>query len=160
GARSITVTADNKTRKYGETNPALTWTVGGDSLVNGDSLTGALTTAADTASGIGAYAINQGTLAASTNYAIAYTSGTLTVGARSITVTADNKTRKYGETNPALTWTVGGDSLVNGDSLTGALTTAADTASGIGAYAINQGTLAASTNYAIAYTSGTLTVGA
>ncbi|OBQ24876.1 MAG: hypothetical protein AN485_24695, partial [Anabaena sp. MDT14b] len=146
GVRDITVTAENKTRKYGNANPALTWTVGGDGLVNSDTLTGALTTAADTASGIGAYAINQGTLAASTNYAIAYTSGTLTVGVRDITVTAENKTRKYGNANPALTWTVGGDGLVNSDTLTGALTTAADTASGIGAYAINQGTLAASTN--------------
>ncbi|OBQ31775.1 MAG: hypothetical protein AN484_28665, partial [Aphanizomenon flos-aquae WA102] len=130
--RDITVTADNKTRKYGNANPALTWTVGGDGLVNGDTLTGALATTATTATGVGSYAITQGTVtnANNTNYAIAYTSGTLTVAVRDITVTADNKTRKYGNANPALTWTVGGDGLVNGDTLTGALATTATTATG------------------------------
>jgi hypothetical protein len=157
-ARDITVTADNKTRKYGNANPALTWTVGGDGLYTGDSLTGSLTTTATASSNIGTYAIAQGTLAASSNYAIAYTSGNLTITKRDITVTAANASRKYGNANPALTWTVGADGLYTGDSLTGSLTTTATASSNIGTYAIAQGTLAASSNYAIAYTSGNLTI--
>ena len=95
--RAITVTADAKSRAYGEVNPALTYQVGGSGLVNGDSLSGALATSATTSSNVGTYGIRQGTLAASGNYALNYTSDNLTVTQRAITVTADAKSRAYGE---------------------------------------------------------------
>ena len=158
GQRAITVTADAKSRAYGDANPALTYQVGGSGLVNGDSLSGALATSATTASNVGAYGITQGTLAASGNYALNYTSADLTVGQRALTVTADAQSRAYGDANPALTYQVGGSGLVNGDSLSGALATSATTASNVGAYGITQGTLAASGNYALNYTSNNLTV--
>ena len=63
--------------------------------------------------------ITQGTLAASGNYALNYTSANLTVTQRAITVTADAKSRAYGDANPALTYQVGGSGLVNGDTLVG-----------------------------------------
>ena len=156
--RAITVTADAKSRGYGDTNPALTYQVGGSGLANGDTLSGALATSATTASNVGVYDINQGTLAASTNYALNYASANLTVTQRAITVTADAKSRGYGDTNPALTYQVGGSGLANGDTLSGALATSATTASNVGSYGINQGTLAASTNYALNYASANLTV--
>ncbi len=156
--RPITVTADAQSRAYGDANPALTYVVGGRGLVNGDALTGALATVATTASGVGAYAITQGTLAASANYAVTYRGADLTVTPRPITVTADAQSRAYGDANPALTYVVGGRGLVNGDALTGALATVATTASGVGAYAITQGTLAASANYAVTYRGADLTV--
>ena len=156
--RAITVTADAKSRGYGDTNPALTYQVGGSGLANGDTLSGALATSATTASNVGVYDINQGTLAASTNYALNYASANLTVTQRAITVTADAKSRAYGDTNPALTYQVGGSGLANGDTLSGALATSATTASNVGSYGINQGTLAASTNYALNYASANLTV--
>ena len=159
GQRALTVTADAKSRAYGDTNPALTYQVGGSGLVNGDSLSGALATSATTASNVGAYGITQGTLAASGNYALNYTGNDLTVAQRAITVTADAKSRAYGDVNPALTYQVGGSGLVNGDSLSGALATSATTASNVGAYGITQGTLAASGNYALNYTGNDLTVG-
>ena len=159
GQRAITVTADAKSRAYGDVNPALTYQVGGSGLVNGDTLSGALATSATTASNVGTYGITQGTLAASGNYALNYTSADLTVGQRAITVTADAKSRAYGDANPALTYQVGGSGLVNGDSLSGALATSATTASNVGTYGINQGTLAASGNYALNYASANLTVG-
>ncbi|MFN4241251.1 MAG: MBG domain-containing protein, partial [Erythrobacter cryptus] len=137
--RPITVSADNLSRIYGNANPALTFTVGGLGLVNGDTLTGALATAADATSPVGPYAITQGTLAASSNYALTFVNGTLTVTPRPITVSADNLSRIYGNANPALTFTVGGLGLVNGDTLTGALATAADATSPVGPYAITQG---------------------
>src|SRR6185369_16509293 len=156
--RAITVTADAKSRAYGDANPALTHQVGGAGLVNGDALSGALATSATTASNVGIYGITQGTLAASGNYAVNYASADLTVTQRAITVTADAKSRAYGNANPALTYQVGGAGLVNGDSLSGALATSATTASNVGTYGIGQGTLAASGNYALNYASADLTV--
>ncbi|WP_376960567.1 MBG domain-containing protein [Azospirillum sp. A26] len=156
-ARPISVAADGKSRLYGNANPALTYSVGGDGLVNGDTLPGVLATAAGTASSVGSYAIGQGTLAASSNYSLVFNPGTLSVTARPITVTADGKSRVYGDTNPALTYGVGGG-LVNGDTLSGALATAATASSPAGSYAITQGSLAASSNYALSYGPGVLTV--
>ena len=48
----------------------LTYTVGGQGLANGDTLSGTLATAAGLTSNVGAYAITQGTLAANSNYAV------------------------------------------------------------------------------------------
>ena len=81
------MTADAKSRAYGDANPALTYQVGGSGLANGDTLSGALTTSATMTSNVGTYGINQGSLAASGNYALNYTSADLTVGQRAITVT-------------------------------------------------------------------------
>jgi hypothetical protein len=151
--RAITVAADAKSRAYGDVNPALTYQVGGSGLVNGDTLSGALATSATTSSNVGAYGIGQGTLAASGNYALNYASANLTVTPRAITVTADAKSRTYGDLNPVLTYQVGGAGLVNGDTLSGALATSATTASNVGVYGIGQGTLA-SPNYAISLFTG------
>ena len=156
--RAITVTADAKSRAYGDANPALTYQVGGSGLANGDSLSGALATSATIASNVGIYGIMQGTLAASGNYVLNYASADLTVTQRAITVTADAKSRAYGDVNPALTYQVGGSGLANGDSLSGALATSATTASNVGTYGITQGTLSASGNYALNYASNNLTV--
>ncbi|TXI02366.1 MAG: filamentous hemagglutinin N-terminal domain-containing protein [Rhizobium sp.] len=156
--RAVTVTADRLSRAYGDDNPTFTYTIGGAGLVNGDNLTGSLSTSATTVSGIGTYAIGQGTLAASGNYSLSFAAGDLTVDKRAITVVASNTGRAYGDTNPAFAYTIGGAGLVNGDSLTGALSSAATVTSGIGGYAIDQGTLAASGNYTMTFTGGGLTV--
>jgi filamentous hemagglutinin family protein len=149
--RSITVTADAKNRAYGNVNPSLTYQVGGSGLVNGDTLSGALATAATATSNVGVYGITQGTLAASPNYTLAsFTDANLAVMPRAITVTAEAKSRAYGNANPSLTYQVGGSGLVNGDTLSGALATAATAISNVGAYGITQGTLAASPNYTLA----------
>jgi hypothetical protein len=58
---------------------------------------------ATTASNVGSYAIGQGSLAASSNYAVSYAGANLTVAARPIALTADAQGRLYGDTNPALT---------------------------------------------------------
>jgi hypothetical protein len=73
------VTADAKSRAYGDANPALTYQVGGSALVNGDTLSGALVTSATTSSDAGVYGITQGTLAASSNYAFAFVGANFTV---------------------------------------------------------------------------------
>ena len=54
------------------------------------------------------------------NYALNYASADLTIGQRALTVTADAKSRAYGDVDPALTYQVT-TGLVNGDSLSGGL---------------------------------------
>ncbi|MEW6256492.1 MAG: MBG domain-containing protein [Pseudomonadota bacterium] len=156
--RALTVTADAQSMAYGDGVPALTYAVGGAGLVNGDVLSGGLATAASSASSAGSYAIAQGTLAASSNYALTYVGANLAVVPRLLTIVADAQSIMYGEAVPALTYAVGGAGLVNGDSLTGALAAAATSGSNVGTYAITLGTLGASPNYAIAYTGANLSV--
>ena len=98
----------------------------------------------------------QGTLAASANYALSYVGANLTVTAAALTVTANAQIMGYGAAIPALTYNETG--LVNGDTLSGLLATAATTTSNVGNYAITQGSLAASTNYALSYVGANLTV--
>src|SRR5205807_4631414 len=114
----LTITADNKSKVYGATNPTLTATITG--YVNGDTAsvvsgTPALSTGATPSSAVGTYPITaaQGTLGAA-NYTFTFVNGTLTVTPASLTVTADNKSKVYGATNPALTATITG--YVNGDT--------------------------------------------
>ncbi|MBA4007754.1 MAG: hypothetical protein C0486_03110 [Erythrobacter sp.] len=156
--RPITITASDLSRIYGNANPALGFTVGGLGLVNGDQLTGALATNAGLTSGVGSFAITQGSLAASANYAVTFVGGQLTVTPRPITIDANSISRVYGNANPALTFSVGGLGLVNGDQLSGALTTVAGVTTGVGTFAITQGTLTAGANYALTYNAGLLTI--
>jgi hypothetical protein len=151
-ARSITVTADAQSRTYGDANPGLTYLVGGSGLVNGDTLTGNLATAATSASDVGDYAITQGTLinANNSNYAITYVGNTLTITARPITITANAASSVYGDT-PNLTYNLTSGNLVGSDTLSGSLASTGTSSSDVGSYSITQGTLAASTNYTVTY---------
>ncbi|MGM9478957.1 MBG domain-containing protein, partial [Pedobacter sp. GSP4] len=154
GAKTITVTAAAKSKTYGDADPALTYTFA-PALVTGDSFTGALTRAVG--ENVGTYAINKGTLALNANYALTYVGADLTIGAKTITVTAAAKSKTYGDADPALTYTFA-PALVTGDSFTGALTRAVG--ENVGTYAINKGTLALNANYALTYVGADLTIGA
>ncbi|MGM9478958.1 MBG domain-containing protein, partial [Pedobacter sp. GSP4] len=154
GAKNITVTAAAKSKTYGDADPALTYTFA-PALVTGDSFSGALTRAVG--ENIGTYAINKGTLALNGNYALTYVGADLTIGAKTITVTAAAKSKTYGDADPALTYTFA-PALVTGDSFSGALTRAVG--ENIGTYAINKGTLALNANYALTYVGADLTIGA
>jgi hypothetical protein len=159
-ARPIMVTADGQSRVYGDANPTLTYGIGGRGLANSDTLSGGLTTGAAATSGVGSYGITQGSLAASSNYALTYVGADLAITARPITVTADAQSRVYGDANPTLTYGIGGRGLANSDTLSGSLTTGATTATGVGSYGITQGSLAASSNYALTYVGANLSVAA
>ncbi|WP_447637862.1 MBG domain-containing protein [Flavobacterium microcysteis] len=147
---ALSIVADTKSKVYGATDPALTYTVTG--LANGDTnaiLSGTLTRTAG--ENIGTYAIEQGTLAASSNYTVTYTTANFNITKATLNIIVDAKSKVYGTDDPALTYTVTG--LANGDTgtiITGALTRAAG--ENIGTYAIEQGTLAASGNYDISFT--------
>jgi subtilisin-like proprotein convertase family protein len=162
---SLIVSADNKDRIYGGTNPVFTATYSG--FVNDESRTNSdvagaplLGTLADTNSPVGTYDITNsvGSLT-STNYTFSFTNGTLTVAAAAITVTAGNQSRLYETTNPLLTGTLMG--VQNGDPITAVFQTAADTDSPAGAYPITStlqdpdGELG---NYIVTYMDGILTI--
>jgi hypothetical protein len=150
--RPITVTADTLSKEFGAVDPALTFTITTGSLVSGDALTGSLSRASGET--VGAYAIAQDTLTNS-NYAITYVPANLSVTQRPITVTAAAKTKEYGATDPALTYSVTTGSLVASYGLSGSLSRA--TGEDAGTYVIGQGTLA-NNNYTITYVGADLTI--
>ena len=227
--KALTITAEDKTKVFGEKDPDLTYKVEG--LVEGEKLTGALTRAEG--EGVGEYAITQGTLKASDNYTVTFKGAKLTITAatisgvtakdyegtydgkahsisvtapegttvkygtaegtytldaaptytnageatvyyqvsktgsttvtgsakvtiskKALTITAEDKTKVFGEKDPDLTYKVEG--LVEGEKLTGALTRAEG--EGVGEYAITQGTLKASDNYTVTFKGAKLTI--
>ncbi len=169
---TLTITANPETKDYGANDPALAYTAGGFQFNDtaGSVLTGALTRAqSGTLAGeqAGGYAITQGTLAADSNYTIAFTGSTLRITPAPLTVTANPQTKVYGTADPTLTDSATGfvdatvDSVTIDDTaataLTGDLARApGETVSG-GPFAITQGTLASS-NYKITFTAGALTI--
>ena len=159
---ALLITANSATRVYGQQNPAFTVTYAG--LTNGDSpssLGGSLhfSTAATASSPVNTYSVVPGGLT-SANYAITFAGAKLVVAPASLTITANNQSRVFGQPNPPLTVYYQG--FVNGDtpaSLTApvVLSTPAVLASFAGSYPIFVGG-AASPNYAIRLVSGTLAV--
>jgi hypothetical protein len=145
--RPVTVTADAQSKAYGEVDPILTYQVTSGSLVAGDVFTGTLSRAAGEA--LGTYPILQGTLALSDDYDLTYVGADLTITQRPVTVTADAQSKAYGEADPILTYQVTSGSLLAGDVFTGTLSRAAGET--VGTYPIQQGTLALSNYYDLAY---------
>ena len=161
-ALAITVTADARSKVYGASDPVLTYTVTSGALASDDSFSGAL--ARVSGENVGTYAITQGTLSAGSNYALTFVGANLTISKATLTVTADNKSRPYGDPNPLLTATFAGFKFAESLATSGvagapALATVAAQSSPVGPYAITAalGTLA-SGNYAFAFVNGTLTV--
>jgi subtilisin-like proprotein convertase family protein len=161
-AAPLTITAVSTNKVYGAALPEFTASYSG--FVNGDDAsdldTGVtLATTATSASPAGTYTITASG-AADANYTITHVNGTLTIGTATLTITADDKTKAYGQALPVLTASYSG--FVNGDdtnSLT-ALATLATTAtagSNVGTYPITASG-ASSTNYSFSYVAGTLTI--
>jgi hypothetical protein len=91
------------------------------------------------------------------NYAISYVStGALTIDPRPISVTADAKSKYYGQPDPAFTYRITAGSLVSGDAISGALTREAGEF--VGTYDIKQGSLTAGSNYALTFFGASLTI--
>src|SRR5207244_2221048 len=113
----LSVTANDKTRLYGDPNPALDGVITG--IKNGDNITATYATTATPASAVGTYPIVPtlvdpgGKLG---NYTVTSTNGTFTVNPAPLSVTANNKTRLYGDPNPALDGVITG--IKNGDNIT------------------------------------------
>jgi hypothetical protein len=145
--KTITVTADPKSKIYGDADPLLTYTYT-PSLVGSDSFSGALTRVVGECGNCYAQ-IQQGTLSLSTNYTISYIPDDLFIAKRPLTVTVDaGQTKVYGTSNPTYTYTYTG-TLVFSQTFSGSLTRAAG--EDVGTYAISQGTLGVNANYVITF---------
>ncbi len=155
GARAITITADAKSKTYGDSDPSLTYQITSGALQGGDVLSGSISRVAG--ENVGTYAINQNTLDAGSNYSVTYVSDNLTVSTRALTITADAKSKTYGDSDPALTYQITSGALQFSDALSGSLTRVAG--EDAGTYAINVGTLNAGSNYDVTYVGDNLTIG-
>jgi hypothetical protein len=113
--KAVSVVAAPKSKIYRWGDPILTYTSSG--LLGSDNIRGEL--ARVSGENVGLYEIRIGTLSAGDNYSLNYTAASLEITPQPLTVTAVAKTKVYGSTDPALTYTSSG--LVGSDSLSGAL---------------------------------------
>ena len=150
--RAITVTATAKQKIYGNADPAFTYVITNGSLFNTDVLSGFIQRT--TGENIGTYALNRGTLS-NANYTITFVAENLRVNQRPITVTAGNKTKIFGENDPALTYTVTTGNIVSPDLLSGAIERVPGET--LGDYNITEGTLD-NGNYDITFVNGRLRI--
>ena len=153
----ITLTAGSgQTKVYGASDPTFTYSITSGSLLGGDVITGVPARADGSA--VGQYPITQGTLTAGDNYTITFVSTDFTITPKPITVTATTGQGKVsGETDPfPLAYTITSGALIGSDTLTGQLQRA--TGESAGSYPITQGTLTASSNYALTYNGANFTI--
>ncbi|RYF73742.1 MAG: T9SS type A sorting domain-containing protein, partial [Cytophagaceae bacterium] len=97
------------------------------------------------------------TFTGGTNYTDQSGSVAIVINKKVIIVTAAAKTKVYGTADPALTYTFS-PALISGDSFAGALTRVAGEDVANNPYAIQQGSLALSSNYTINYVGANLTI--
>lgn len=163
--RPLAIKANPAEKIYGETDPALSYTITSGNLITGDSLTGSLSRSPG--ENAGTYAIGQGTLTAITNYAITFIPDNLKINKKVMLVTAENKTKVYDNTVfPTGQYTAIYSGLTAEEQadigLTGAVTYtgSATTAKDAGSYTIMPSglSLAESGNYDITYAGGTLVI--
>ncbi|WP_200977840.1 MBG domain-containing protein [Echinicola sp. 20G] len=151
---TLMVTADDKNKVYGSTDPVLTVSYSG--FENGDdetALGGTLAISRSTGEDVGNYAITASGYT-SDNYTISYTTGNLEITKATLTVTADDKNKVYGSTDPVLTVSYSG--FENGDdetALGGTLAVSRATGEDVGNYTITASGYT-SDNYTINYTAG------
>jgi hypothetical protein len=120
-------------------------------------LGGTLSIVRATGENAGTYLITPGGLT-SGNYAITFNTAFLTITKAPLSVTADDKTKIFGAADPAFTVTYSG--FLNGESsavLGGTLAVTRVAGEAVGHYAITPSGLTSS-NYALAFNSGTLTI--
>ncbi len=164
--KNLNVTAENKTKQY-DGNPYNNFTVTYNGFISGENqsnLSGTLSFAgnATTATNGGSsYTITPQGLS-SANYAITYTNGTLSITPKTLTITAENKTKVYdGETFSA--FTVSYDGFITGEDqavLDGSLSFAGTATSTVNvgtAYVITPQGLT-SDNYDITFVDGELDI--
>lgn len=160
-ATALLLSVDSVSRPYGSTNPPLTGMLTG--LVPGDDIIAICTASADTNSPVGAYPLAANFIDPGSklgNYAITTNLGSLLVQPTPLLVQANDLSRGYGQTNPVFTaaftgWVNGQDTNVLSGTLN--FSTAAETNSPVGSYAVEPSGLSA-TNYALTFSNGTLIV--
>lgn len=141
GKATVTVTANAQTKKYGDNDPAFTYTATG--VVGTDAPTGALSRVSPYAYAnkfVGTYAIGLGTLSYGSNYNINYTGANLTITKRPITLAPLPVTKTYGDRDfeSGAPYQITGAGLVPGDGMTGTFGRTPESEN-VGTYALNLG---------------------
>ncbi len=104
--KAATVTLEYAEKTYGDKDPEFKYTV--DGLVEGESLKGAKVTR-DEGENIGTYDVNLSFAEGSNpNYKLTVVPSTLTITPKAVTLKVTNITKKYGEKDPELNYTVDG----------------------------------------------------
>ena len=157
----LTVTADDKNVTYGSAVPEYTISYSG--FVNDEDATNLTTVPTATCGYAPTSTVSSSpyTITVSggeaTNYSFSYVNGTLTVNPAAVTVTADNKEKTYGESDPTLTATITG--LKNGDAVNViSYTLSRETGEAYGNYTITPSGEVAQGNYTVTYVTGTLSI--
>ena len=108
----LTVTADTKTKIYGDVNPSLTFQYSGWKNSETDAVLDTKPTASTTVDLLTLVGTYTNTITVSggvdNNYDFTYVPANFTVTQAMLTVTAEAKTKVYGEANPALTFLYSG----------------------------------------------------
>ncbi len=158
---TLTITADNASKTYGDTVTFTGTEFTTIGLEPGDSVNSVTLTSTGAAADatVGTYDIVPSAAVGTglDNYDITYDNGTLTVSVRNITVTADDNGKTYGDADPALTYQITSGSLASGDTFSGDIARVAG--EDVGTYAIQQDTLALNSNYNLTFVDGTFTIG-
>lgn len=152
-ARPVTVSADAKSKIYGNNDPALTFTLTSGTLTGSDSFSGSITR--NGGQNAGTYQITRGSLTLGSDYDVTFIGADFVITTRHVTVTADNVSKVYGE-DDNLTYTVTSGSLAGNDTFSGALSRSPGEAAGT--YSITRGTLEPGPNYSLTFIGGTLTI--
>ncbi len=146
--RPATVTAGSGTKVYGTTDPALNTTQSG--FTAADAPTIPLNTTRAAGESVRSYSTTPAASGAVLgNYTVKYVSGSFDITVRPVTITADAKTKVYGAPDPPLTYQITSGSLIGTDTFTGNINRVAG--ENAGTYAIQQGTLSLSSNYALTF---------
>ncbi|HUR47323.1 MAG TPA: MBG domain-containing protein, partial [Candidatus Saccharimonadales bacterium] len=158
----LTITAQNKSKVYGDALPLLTAVYSG--FVNGDTTANldsgvSLSSSATASSSVANYPISL-TAGPDSDYTITLVNGVLAVTPAPLVIAAQNKSKVYGSANPALTANYTG--FVNGDTVASldrpvVLASSATASSGVGNYSITASG-ATDLNYSISFANGTLSV--
>jgi hypothetical protein len=164
---TLTITTDSATKVYGSANPAFTASIVG--FQNGDTIAylgGSLVfaTAADASSGVGSYPVTPSGVTSS-NYAISFVAGSLSVTKATLTVTPQNAAISPGDPIPT-SWATDISGFMNGDDsgdISGSAACATDAVFGdpAGTYTITctLGTLAAANYDFVIGGTGIFTIG-
>lgn len=189
--KTITITADDKSKTYGAATPSMsnsiTGFVGSDlatiSAINrtyiGSSVAYSESSTAPSDAGTYKIVVNTATLSFSsgvaTNYQITYVDGTYTINVRTLTITANDKSKTAGAANPTFNVTLSG--LQGSDTATVSAMTYTFQGTGSTSYAASTDTptsagtysntpsagsltfsVGSSSNYSYAYVAGTYTI--
>lgn len=143
----VTVTAEDLTKSYGASDPALSAEVKG--LLDGDTVDYSLSREAG--ENIGAYRITVSGQTVQGNYEIRYESGVLYIYTQIVTVKADSTSKMFGDSDPALTATV-----TSGSNIIYSITRQAGES--VGSYVINVSGERLQGNYLVIFEDGIFSI--